>query len=248
MIVSIKSRHQPVPRHGVRVHAQRRLRFARHVQLRGPRPATARPTRNRCGRTSSAPRSAGPSGANKTFFFGSWEGRRERYQQTDMAIVPNADERNGLFSRSLAVINDPLTRQPFPNNQVPRNRFDATAVEAARAVAAAEFRRLRHAQQLHPQSALEHRPRQLWTRAWTTTSPTATRSSARRQHRALQEPARFRICPSRRAAPRATTARIDDNAGAQRGLLLHAHHPPHAAQRIPLRLPAAGGGQARADR
>lgn len=59
----------------------------------------------------------GPIVRNKTFFFGSWEGRRERYQQGDLAVVPTADERNGLFSRSLAVINDPLTRQPFANNQ-----------------------------------------------------------------------------------------------------------------------------------
>src|SRR5438034_3595975 len=69
----------------------------------------------------------GPIRRNKTFFFGSWEGRRERYQQSDLAIVPTPDERNGIFSRTLAVINDPLTRQPFANNQVPRNRFDATS-------------------------------------------------------------------------------------------------------------------------
>src|SRR2546422_682538 len=71
----------------------------------------------------------GPVRRNKTFFFTSWEGRRERYQQNDLAIVPAPDERNGVFSRSLAVINDPFTRQPFPDNQVPRSRFDATAVK-----------------------------------------------------------------------------------------------------------------------
>jgi hypothetical protein len=71
----------------------------------------------------------GPIVRNRTFFFTSWEGRRERYQQTDMAIVPTADERNGIFAPSLAVINDPLTRQPFANNQVPRARFDATAAK-----------------------------------------------------------------------------------------------------------------------
>src|SRR5262245_11108468 len=71
----------------------------------------------------------GPIRRNKTFFFGSWEGRRERYQQIDQAIVPTADERNGAFSRSLAVINDPLTRQPFADNQIPHGRFDATAVK-----------------------------------------------------------------------------------------------------------------------
>ena len=71
----------------------------------------------------------GPIRRNKTFFFTSWEGRRERYQQSDLAIVPTADERNGLFARNLAVINDPLTKQPFANNQIPRSRFDATAAK-----------------------------------------------------------------------------------------------------------------------
>ena len=71
----------------------------------------------------------GPIRRNRSFFFTSWEGRRERYSQSDQAIVPTADERNGIFSRGLATIVDPLTKQPFPNNQVPRNRFDATAVK-----------------------------------------------------------------------------------------------------------------------
>jgi hypothetical protein len=69
----------------------------------------------------------GPIRRNKTFFFTSWEGRREHYSQTDQAIVPTADERNGIFSPSLAVVVDPVTRQPFPNNTIPRTRFDATA-------------------------------------------------------------------------------------------------------------------------
>lgn len=71
----------------------------------------------------------GPIRRNKTFFFADWEGRRERYQQTDLAIVPTASERNGIFATSLAVINDPLTRQPFAGNAIPRNRFDGTAAK-----------------------------------------------------------------------------------------------------------------------
>ncbi|MBI4875810.1 MAG: TonB-dependent receptor [Acidobacteria bacterium] len=71
----------------------------------------------------------GPILRNKTFFFGSWEERRERYQQGDQAVVPTPAERNGLFSPSLAVITDPQTRQPFPGNQIPRNRFDSTSVK-----------------------------------------------------------------------------------------------------------------------
>jgi hypothetical protein len=71
----------------------------------------------------------GPIRHNKTFFFTDWEGRRERYQQTDLAIVPSAGERNGIFATSLAIINDPLTRQPFAGNAVPRARFDAAAAK-----------------------------------------------------------------------------------------------------------------------
>jgi hypothetical protein len=71
----------------------------------------------------------GPLRRNKTFFFTSWEGRRERYQQSDMATVPTADERSGVFALSLAAIVDPLTRQPFAGNRIPSSRFDAAAVK-----------------------------------------------------------------------------------------------------------------------
>ena len=69
----------------------------------------------------------GPILRNRTFFFGSWEGRRERRAQTDMAIVPTPDERNGIFEPRLAVLRDPLTNQPFPGNRIPAERFDPVA-------------------------------------------------------------------------------------------------------------------------
>ena len=69
----------------------------------------------------------GPILRDRTFFFASWEGRRERRAQTDMATVPTAEERAGRFSPALATIRDPVTGQPFPANQVPGDRFDATA-------------------------------------------------------------------------------------------------------------------------
>lgn len=69
----------------------------------------------------------GPIVRNKLFFFGSWERRTQRRAQTDLAIVPTADERNGIFATSLATIMDPSTGQPFPNNTIPRNRFDPVA-------------------------------------------------------------------------------------------------------------------------
>ncbi len=71
----------------------------------------------------------GPILRDRTFFFGSWEGRREHRAQTDMATVPTADERNGLFAPSLVTVQDPAPRQPFPGNQIPRTRFDATAAK-----------------------------------------------------------------------------------------------------------------------
>jgi hypothetical protein len=69
----------------------------------------------------------GPILRNKVFFFGSWEARKQRRSQTDLAIVPTADERNGIFSTRLAAIVDPATGQPFPNNTIPRTRFDPVA-------------------------------------------------------------------------------------------------------------------------
>ncbi|MDX1981055.1 MAG: TonB-dependent receptor [Bryobacteraceae bacterium] len=71
----------------------------------------------------------GPIRRDKTFFFGSWEGFRQRRAQTDLVIVPTAEERNGLFPTRLALITDPATRQPFPGNQIPQSRFDPTAAK-----------------------------------------------------------------------------------------------------------------------
>ncbi|MBI3680413.1 MAG: TonB-dependent receptor [Acidobacteria bacterium] len=70
----------------------------------------------------------GPIARNRTFFFGSWEQRVQRRGQTDLGIVPAADEKNGMFASRLATILDPAAGQPFPGNQVPRSRFDSTAL------------------------------------------------------------------------------------------------------------------------
>ncbi len=71
----------------------------------------------------------GPIRRDKTFFFASWEGRRERRAQSDLATVPTVAERGGQFDPRLAILRDPTTGQPFPGNQVPRARFDATAAK-----------------------------------------------------------------------------------------------------------------------
>ena len=71
----------------------------------------------------------GPIRRDRTFFFASWEGRRERRAQTDLATVPSAAERAGLFAPSLATLRDPTSGQAFAANQIPRSRFDSTAAK-----------------------------------------------------------------------------------------------------------------------
>lgn len=71
----------------------------------------------------------GPIIKDRTFFFGSFEGRRERRSQTDTATVPTADERNGLFNPAQVLVRDPLANANFPGNAIPRSRFDATAAK-----------------------------------------------------------------------------------------------------------------------
>ncbi|MDQ6678876.1 MAG: carboxypeptidase regulatory-like domain-containing protein [Acidobacteriota bacterium] len=77
-------------------------------------------------------------GRNKTFFFFVYGGYRYRQgaPNTLASLVPS-DFRNGDFSRSSTVIYDPatnqispsgaITRSPFPNNQIPPNRFSAVS-------------------------------------------------------------------------------------------------------------------------
>ncbi|MPY90668.1 MAG: carboxypeptidase regulatory-like domain-containing protein [Luteitalea sp.] len=83
----------------------------------------------------------GPIIENKTFFFGGFQGTRVRSIDTGLsAFVPTIRNREGDFSalldandpanpvgRVVEVI-DPVTGQPFPNNQIPVERFDPAAV------------------------------------------------------------------------------------------------------------------------
>jgi hypothetical protein len=73
----------------------------------------------------------GPIIRNKTFFFGAYEGLRERRGVTLVRRVPTAAELNGDFSNSLgAAPRDPLTgatlatRMPFPGGIIPPERID----------------------------------------------------------------------------------------------------------------------------
>jgi outer membrane receptor protein involved in Fe transport len=71
----------------------------------------------------------GPITRDRTFFFFSYEGLRERRGvSTSNTIVPTAAERAGDFSLSSIKPRDPLTGLPFLNNQIPAARFDRAAV------------------------------------------------------------------------------------------------------------------------
>jgi hypothetical protein len=65
----------------------------------------------------------GPVIKNKTFFFTSYEGLRERSSRTDTLTVSTAAMRAGNFT-ALPVVADPLAGVPFANNQVPATRID----------------------------------------------------------------------------------------------------------------------------
>ena len=70
----------------------------------------------------------GPINRNKTFFFTSYSGLRQKetyYRNT--AVVPTALERAGDFSQSARKPNDPLTGAPFPGNIIPADRIDIAA-------------------------------------------------------------------------------------------------------------------------
>lgn len=65
----------------------------------------------------------GPIIKNKTFFFGNYEGLRERFPRVNTLSVATNAMREGNFT-GLPTIIDPLTRQPFENNRIPTNRID----------------------------------------------------------------------------------------------------------------------------
>lgn len=68
----------------------------------------------------------GPVVKNKTFFFGGYEGLKERAPATYTLSVATANMRTGNFT-GLPTIIDPLSGQPFANNQIPSNRIDSRA-------------------------------------------------------------------------------------------------------------------------
>jgi len=69
----------------------------------------------------------GPVQHSKTFFFAGWQGTDlQNVGTTKTATVPTAEQRAGNFGS--VTVRDPLTGQPFPNNQIPVSRFDPASV------------------------------------------------------------------------------------------------------------------------
>ena len=65
---------------------------------------------------------------DRTFFFGNYEGLRTRRSNTLIGNFPLSEQLAGNFSSLPAgAIIDPLTGQPFPNNQIPEARMSAVA-------------------------------------------------------------------------------------------------------------------------
>jgi hypothetical protein len=67
----------------------------------------------------------GPIKKGKTFFFGDYEGTRLLQGLTYTSSVPTLAMRQGNFS-GIANIFDPISRTPFPGNQIPSSKIDPT--------------------------------------------------------------------------------------------------------------------------
>lgn len=82
----------------------------------------------------------GPIAKDRTFFFADYQGTRIRRGRTEVVTVPNADQRNGDFSRDSFAIYDPATslpnpggtgfvRAPFAGNLIPASRISPVAAK-----------------------------------------------------------------------------------------------------------------------
>ena len=72
---------------------------------------------------------AGYNGRDRTFFFFSFQGTRQRQAPAgSTAIVPTEAQRRGDFSSFTTQLRNPFNNgQPFPNNQIPTNLFNPIA-------------------------------------------------------------------------------------------------------------------------
>jgi outer membrane receptor protein involved in Fe transport len=71
------------------------------------------------------------NGRDKTFFYASYEGYRQKTGAIQQALVPTTNQLTGDFSGNLAqgtVVYNPYTGQPFPGNQIPGDLIDQNVV------------------------------------------------------------------------------------------------------------------------
>jgi outer membrane receptor protein involved in Fe transport len=66
-------------------------------------------------------------GWKNTFFYGAYEGHRQRSGTSAAAIVPDAATREGDFSGENAIYDPLASRTPFPGNRIPAGRIDPIA-------------------------------------------------------------------------------------------------------------------------
>jgi hypothetical protein len=81
----------------------------------------------------------GYDGRNKTFFFSGWQGTRLRdVRSARTAFAPTIDQRRGDFTTCGTpcnrAIRDPLSGQPFLNNQIPVSRFDPASLNVVKRI------------------------------------------------------------------------------------------------------------------
>src|SRR2546427_2708191 len=70
----------------------------------------------------------GPILKDKLFFFGTYQGTRiSSAASGNVTFVPTAAERTGDFSTLNKGLIDPVSKQPFPGNQIPASRIDAVS-------------------------------------------------------------------------------------------------------------------------
>lgn len=62
---------------------------------------------------------------NRTFFFVAFEDMQYRTGSTLQATVPTTMQRAGDFSNETAIVKDPTTNTPFPNNRIPSSMLSA---------------------------------------------------------------------------------------------------------------------------
>ncbi len=95
----------------------------------------------------------GPIRKDKTFFFGFYEGFRNRQGETALTTVPSVKQRTGDFSElcpegfTAGFCNNPahqlfnvFANAPYPNNQVPQGQFNSVSQEPAGLLPASECR------------------------------------------------------------------------------------------------------------